>query len=109
MENNPKNPDYPDGIIVFPPREGAPEYARGKIIITLADFSQYVKNNPDKVTEYKYRDKNGKEQTKKQIAFDFNKSQKQEGPQESWYCKTNAWQPEKKATEQQASGDDDLF
>ena len=53
---------YPKGLITFPPREGAPEFVKGKMIITLNDFVGWAKTQ----SEY-YKDYNGQ----KQLAFDI--------------------------------------
>jgi len=53
---------YPKGLITFPPREGAPDFVKGKMIITLNDFVEWAKTQ----SEY-YKDYNGQ----KQLAFDI--------------------------------------
>lgn len=106
MEQKPKNPNYPDGILVFPPNANAPEYSKGKIIIKLKAFSEYVKENPDKIVDFV-----GRDGTKvKQLVLDVNQSQNSNGGQEQWYCKTNTWTPDQANQKPQASqDDDDLF
>ena len=58
---------YPEGIRTFAPHAGAPDFVKGKVVITLDDFFAWIKANPDYKTEY-----NGK----KQVKFDLLEGQK---------------------------------
>ena len=53
---------YPQGVMVFGPRQGAPDFVKGSIVITLNELIQYCKDNPDLLTEY-----NGKKQLRLQL------------------------------------------
>lgn len=48
---------YPKGIAVFSPRQGAPDFVKGDIIITPNDLIQWLKENPNVLKDY-----NGKKQ-----------------------------------------------
>ena len=43
---------FPQGIRVFAPRENAPSFVKGQIIITPNDLFQWLKDNPDLLTDY---------------------------------------------------------
>jgi hypothetical protein len=53
---------YPQGIMCFPPREGAPDFVKGKMIITLNEFVKWAKTQTEHMTEYK---------GEKQLKFDM--------------------------------------
>mgnify|MGYP005999011705 CR=1 FL=1 len=53
---------YPKGLITFPPRENAPDFVKGKMIITLNEFVEWAKTQSEYFKEY-----NGQ----KQLAFDI--------------------------------------
>lgn len=53
---------YPKGLIGFAPHANAPDWALGDLTISLPDFWEWVKYNPEMITEYK-----GKKQLKLQI------------------------------------------
>jgi hypothetical protein len=44
---------YPKGLITFKPHENAPDFVKGKLIITLKDLIQFCKDNPSLLKEYK--------------------------------------------------------
>jgi hypothetical protein len=48
MENK-----YPQGIRLFGPKENAPSFVKGQMIITPKEFLEWIKANPDFLTEYK--------------------------------------------------------
>jgi len=50
---------YPKGLRTFPPREGAPDFVKGTLIVTLNDLIKFAKGRPDLLTEY-----NGQKQLK---------------------------------------------
>lgn len=50
---------YAEGIRVFAPREGAPDFVKGQMIIGLNELIEFCKKNPDYLSEY-----NGKKQLK---------------------------------------------
>ena len=72
---------YPKGIRTFAPREEAPDFVLGTMIITLNDFITFAKENPDLLTEYE-----GKKQLKCQMLSGDN------GP----YLTVDTWKPEGK-------------
>lgn len=46
---------YPKGFRTFAPREGAPDFVLGDLLITLTGengFYEFLKNNPDLLSEY---------------------------------------------------------
>ncbi len=53
---------FPEGLRVFPPRDGAPDFVKGSLIITLNELIAFCKNNPSYLTEY-----NGNKQLKLSI------------------------------------------
>lgn len=57
---------FPEGVRFMSPHAGAPDFVKGKVIITLPEFFAWCKANPDFKTEF-----NGKEQ----IKLDLLKSQ----------------------------------
>ena len=44
---------YPKGIRVFGPKENAPTFVKGQIIITPKEFLDWIKENADLLTDYK--------------------------------------------------------
>lgn len=56
---------FPEGVRVFKPRNGAPTYVKGSIVITPNDFVAWLKANPDLLSEYK---------GKKQVSLDIMES-----------------------------------
>lgn len=52
---------YPKGINVFAPRDGAPDFVKGKMIVTLNDFVEWAKTQSEHYSEY---------EGKKQLKFD---------------------------------------
>ena len=43
---------YPKGLRTFAPREGAPDFVLGTLIITPRDLIEFIKERPDLLTEY---------------------------------------------------------
>lgn len=43
---------YPKGLRTFPPREGAPDFVKGTLIITPRELVDFIKERPDLLTEY---------------------------------------------------------
>ena len=43
---------YPKGLRTFPPREGAPDFVKGTLIITPRDLVEFIKERPGLLTEY---------------------------------------------------------
>ena len=43
---------FPEGIRVFSPRQGSPDWVKGSIVITLNDLIAWAKANPQYLTEY---------------------------------------------------------
>lgn len=48
---------YPKGMVTFSPREGAPDFVLGQLVVTMRDFLEWSKT----VQEH-YREYNGKKQ-----------------------------------------------
>ncbi len=44
---------YPKGLRTFPPRENAPSFVKGTLIISPNVFMDFLDANPQYVTEYK--------------------------------------------------------
>ena len=44
---------YPKGVRVFQPRENAPEFIKGQIVINPNEFFEWLKANSDVLSEYK--------------------------------------------------------
>lgn len=44
---------FPQGIRVFKPKENAPSFVKGQIIIHPNDFFTWLKANPEVLTDYK--------------------------------------------------------
>lgn len=44
---------YPKGIRVFGPKQGAPTFVKGQIIISPKEFLEWLKLTPEVLTEYK--------------------------------------------------------
>jgi hypothetical protein len=53
---------YPKGIVTFSPRDGAPDFVKGTIIINPNELFAWLKENSLLLTEY-----NGKKQLKLQL------------------------------------------
>lgn len=47
------NKTYPEGIRAFSPRENAPSFVKGKVVINVDEFIQWMKNNDKLMTDYK--------------------------------------------------------
>ena len=43
---------YPKGLRTFPPREKAPDFVKGSLIITPRELVDFIKDNPHLLTEY---------------------------------------------------------
>lgn len=57
-----KEKKYPEGIRAFSPRENAPDFVTGSLVITPNDLFTWCKANADLMTEYE-----GKKQIRLQI------------------------------------------
>jgi hypothetical protein len=44
---------YPKGVRVFGPKENAPSFIKGQIIITPSELFDWLKANPDLLNDYK--------------------------------------------------------
>lgn len=44
---------YPKGIVTFKPHDNAPDFVKGKMIITPNTLVNWLKENSDLMTEYK--------------------------------------------------------
>lgn len=75
---------YPKGITFFAPRQGAPEWVKGTMIVTPNDFFKWLKENESLLTESQYG---------KQIKFQLTDKG----------IKVDTWQPSKSMTERHAS------
>lgn len=63
------DPIFPDGIRVFQPREGAPEFVKGALVIESLKFAAWLGQYPDK-----------------EVRLDIKLSRKG-----SWYLQVNTW------------------
>ena len=73
---------FPEGIRVFSPRNGAPDFVKGSIVISPNKLIEWLKTKKDLLTEYK---------GEKQITFDLLMSK--EGKP---YLAVNDFKPEAK-------------
>jgi ribosomal protein S6 len=71
---------YPKGMRIFPPRNGAPEFVIGEMVVNLKEFSEFIKSK--EAQEY-YSEYNGE----KQLKFTLLKGDK--GP----YVTVNTYKP----------------
>ena len=46
---------YPKGLRTFPPRDTAPDFVKGTLIITPRELVDFIKDNPHLLTEYEGR------------------------------------------------------
>lgn len=53
---------FPEGVRLFPPRDNAPDFVVGSLIITPNDLVAWLKQRPDLLTDY-----NGNKQLRLQI------------------------------------------
>jgi len=53
---------FPEGIRVFSPRQGAPDFVKGSIVITPNDLIEWLKANKNLLNDYK---------DKKQLSLDL--------------------------------------
>lgn len=44
---------YAEGLRYFPPREGAPDFVKGSVIVNLKDFFDFVSAQTEHYSEYK--------------------------------------------------------
>lgn len=51
MANN-EEKIYPNGLVIFAPREGAPDFVKGSMIITPKKFLEWAKTMVEHFTEY---------------------------------------------------------
>lgn len=72
---------YPDGIMIFAPREGAPEFVKGSMVISLKKFTEWAKTMEQYYTEY-----NGEKQLRFSL-LDGNKG---------LYANLDTWKPDAK-------------
>jgi hypothetical protein len=47
---------YPKGLRTFPPREGAPDFVKGTLLITINEFNDFIGDNQKLLTEYRGQD-----------------------------------------------------
>ena len=78
---------YIEGIRIFPPREGAPEFVKGNVIVTPNELIKFLKEQEEHASEY-----NGEKQFRMQLlegrsglylSLDTFKPQKQTQQQET--------------------------
>lgn len=67
--------------MVFSPRDGAPDFVKGQIVISLNELIQYCKDNPGNLSEYKGN---------KQLKLDLLDGKK------GLYLKVNDYKPKEK-------------
>lgn len=80
---------FPEGVRAFAPRNGAPEFVKGSIIITPNDLVAWLKKNPDLLNEH---------EGKKQISLDLLEGKK------GYYLSVNTF----KSNSKKAEAADDL-
>ena len=44
---------YPKGVRVFAPRQGAPSFVKGAVVITPNELIAWLRDNPDYLSDYK--------------------------------------------------------
>lgn len=44
---------YPKGVRAFNKRQGAPEYVKGSLVISINELAKFMNENPDYVSMYK--------------------------------------------------------
>lgn len=85
---------YPKGMMTFTAREGAPDFVKGQLVVTMRDFIEWSKT----VQEH-YREYNGK----KQLRFNILDGEK------GLYVQLDTWKPdESKKKEPVSESNDDL-
>lgn len=96
-----ENPNKPKGIVVFPKREGSPDFVLGDMILTPNVFFQWCKEKEEHLTEYVDKDKKIQKQLKFQIkSGDYGVN-----------FELNTWKPDSQKTIKQVnpvSQEDDL-
>lgn len=90
---------YPKGMRIFPPRETAPEFVIGEMVVNLKEFSEFIKSK--EAQEY-YSEYNGD----KQLKFTLLKGDK--GPYVTVNTYKPAEQPAKIVHSTPVEADDDL-
>lgn len=84
---------YPDGLVIFAPREGAPDFVKGSMVITPKRFLDWAKTMTDHFTEY---------QGDKQLRFDILDGNK------GLYVTLNTYKPAEKTASVVEEVDSDL-
>lgn len=85
---------FPKGIRTFAPRQGAPDFVLGDIVVSIDELTQFVKDNPQYLSEYK-----GQKQLKLQL------TRTQGGV---LMLSVNTYNPNHNKTGTQSAGTDDL-
>ena len=44
---------YPKGLRTFPPRDEAPDFVKGTLIVTPSELNRFCADNPNLMTDYK--------------------------------------------------------
>lgn len=47
---------FPQGVRVFAPKENAPSFVKGQIIISIKKFNDWIEQNKDLITDYQGED-----------------------------------------------------
>lgn len=71
---------YPEGIKTFAPRDGAPDFVKGAMVITPNDLVAWLHNNKELMSDYN---------DKKQLRLDILEGDK------GLYLTVNTWKPNK--------------
>ena len=84
---------YPKGLMVFGPRDGAPDFVKGVVVLSMRELMEWAKTQQEHYSDY-----NGK----KQLRFQLLEGEK------GLYLQLDTWKPEKKAEPTQPKKSDDL-
>ena len=72
---------YPKGVMIFKPRENAPDFVKGSMVVSLREFTDWVKTQQEHYSEY-----NGKKQLRFKIL----------DGREGLYLELDTWKAESK-------------
>jgi hypothetical protein len=81
---------YPNGLMIFQPREGAPDFVKGSMVMSLKKFTEWAKTMSEHYTEY---------QGEKQLRFDILEGDK------GLYTQLNTWKPDAKKEQVEETSD----
>ena len=84
---------YPKGLMVFGPREGAPDFVKGVVVLSMRELMEWAKTQQEHYSDYK---------GKKQLRFQLLQGDK------GLYLQLDTWKPENKKEAGIQSNTDDL-